>query len=232
MRSRWIAFALAGAVLLVLGAALGRRSGAEDAAPTRVVTVTAPAEASGRRTAAPVEQEGSGIRLTQQRTRLGAVSAATTYVGALDGSVILDPASVRRTVAAMASARGRDGLVRAYGQAAAQLREQLGVGTAPEPVVLVRSAPVGYRVDEFTPRSATISVWRVGIVGSGATVEPQQSWRTETASLVWEKGAWKVASLRSEPGPTPPLGASALPSSAGELFASVPAFQEFTRAFP
>lgn len=111
-----------------------------------------------------------------------------------------------------------------------QVREQLALGTTPEPVVIVRAAPVGYRVEQFTRDAATISVWRVGIVGSGATVEPQQSWRTETVSLVWERGAWKIAALRSSPGPTPPLATAA--ASESELFASIPRFEEFGAAVP
>jgi hypothetical protein len=71
----------------------------------------------------------------------------------------------------------------------------------------------------------------VGIVGSGATVEPQQSWRTERVDLVWERGGWKVASFSSTPGPTPPLSGSTA-TSAGDLFSAVPDFQEFSHAGP
>jgi hypothetical protein len=74
-------------------------------------------------------------------------------------------------------------------------------------------------------------IWRVGIVGSGATVQPQQSWRTETVSLVRESGDWKVAAFASEPGPTPPLTAPA-PSTVGDLFTSIPRFEEFSRSEP
>ena len=120
---------------------------------------------------------------------------------------------MRRRLTEITSSEAREGLVRAYVAAAEQARTQLGVGTAPEPVVILRASPVGYRVDRFTPAAATVAIWRVGIVGSGATAEPQQSWRTETVSLVWEKKTWKVAALRSEPGPTPPLPTSAATST-------------------
>ena len=53
-------------------------------------------------------------------------------------------------------------------------------------MIVLRSVPVGYRVERFSPKAATIAVWYVGIVGSGATVQPQQSWRTQVVSLVWE----------------------------------------------
>ena len=67
--------------------------------------------------------------------------------------------------------------------------------------------------------------------GPAFTLEPQQSWRTETVSLKWERGGWKVLWFESTPGPTPPLD-SATRSSPAELFAAVPQFSEFTRALP
>jgi hypothetical protein len=159
------------------------------------------------------------------------VTAASRYVSALDGPALLDATRVRRLVRAIASAQARDQLLAAYGQVASQARERLGVDTVPAPVVFVRAVPVGYRVDAFTRDAATVAIWRVGIVGSGATVQPQQSWRTEIVSLVWEDGRWKVRSFASEPGPTPPIVASA-PSTAAELFTSIPRFTEFARVNP
>ena len=114
-------------------------------------------------------------------------------------------------------------------------RPRRASGSASEPPrnrsLILRAVPVGYRIDRFTRDAATVSLWRVGIVGSGATVEPQQSWRTETVSLVWERGGWKVASFRSSPGPTPPLAPSAA-TPASELFATVPEFEELKHARP
>ena len=96
----------------------------------------------------------------------------------------------------------------------------------PRPVIVLRAVPVGYRVEQYSPVEATIAVWYVGIVGSGATVQPQQSWRTQTVTLVWEDGGWKVSSFASSAGPTPPL-ATTETEAPGELFAAIPRFQEF-----
>lgn len=164
-------------------------------------------------------------------TRQGAVAAASAYVSALGGAALLSPTRVRSVVRAIASSSVRDRLAAAYVQAAAQAREQLGVGTIPAPVVILRAAPVGYRVESFRARAATIAIWRVGVVGSGAGAEPEQSWRTDRVSLLWEHGEWKVASLASEPGPTPPLAAAA-ESTPAELFASIQRFEEFSRVGP
>lgn len=232
MRGRWLPLVLVAILLLAVGVAIGRRTGTSgsEARPTVTVTVSA-AEAgtgsSAEESASTPNPQPSGFA----RTPEGAVAAATAYVAALGGPAILDPAAVRTTITAIASAGSRDDLVRAYELAAAQARERLGVGTSSDPVVVLRTAPVGYRVDGFHRRAATVSIWRVGIVGSGATVEPRQSWRTETVSLVWEDGTWKVDAVRSSPGPTPPLaGPAATPPA--ELFAAIPRFEEFTRELP
>jgi hypothetical protein len=224
---RWLAFGLVALLLFAIGIAIGRRGGSpgtEVAPPTTVTVAAAGAETAGESgETVPMPGSSSGYA----RTREGAVAAAADYLAALNGRVILDPAVVRRTLAAISAADAREGLARAYAAAATQLRQQLGIGTVPEPVVVVRAAPVGYRVAGYAPDAATVSIWRVGVVSSGATVEPQQSWRTETVALVWEGGTWKIASLRSAPGPTPPLAGA--PTPPAQLFASVPEFEEFGR---
>jgi hypothetical protein len=218
VRRRWLALGLAAVLLVALGVAIGRRStepGQPEARPA--VTVTVPA----------LEQEthaAGDVRIPE-----GAASAATDYLAALGGPAILDPAAVRRTLTAFASAGSRDDLVRAYEAAAAGAREQLGVGTDTDTAVVLRTVSVGYRIDGFHRGAATVSIWRVGIVGSGA-VAPRQSWRTETLSLVWEDGAWKVDAVRSTPGPTPPLAGTA--TTPAELFAAIPRFEEFTGELP
>jgi hypothetical protein len=120
----------------------------------------------------------------------------------------------------------------AFAEAGAQTRAKLGAETEPAPVIVLRSVPVGYRIERFSTNSATVAVWYVGIVGSGATVEPQQSWRTQVVSLVFEDGRWRVSSFQSSAGPTPPLSTAEAPAAPGELFASIPRFQEFTSAQP
>lgn len=218
-RRRLVA-AAAAVALLAIGIAIGSRVAAprENIVSQATVTVTSSSPAPPKPPTGP--------------TRAGAVTAAATYVSELDGSVLLDSARLRAVVDRIASARARPGLVAAYEQAAAQARGRLGLGTVPAPVVILRAAPVGYRVDSYGARSATVSVWRVGVIGSGATVDPQQSWATETVSLVWEKGGWKVSGFSSSPGPTPPLPGSVAPTSRGDLFRTVQGFEEFTSATP
>ena len=222
---RWAARGLAGVCLVVLGVVLGSRLAGPDAA--RTVTVAVPAAGTSTNPAGRPTARKDGFA----RTVRGAAAAAAASVSKLDGTALLDRVRLRALVSSLASAGAQARLTAAYDRAAVDARARLGLDSAPSPVVFVRAIPIGYRVDRFNTRAATVSVWRVGIVGSGATVAPQQSWRTVIVSLVWEQAGWKVAGFASEPGPTPPLGATAA-SSATDLFASIPRFKEFSSANP
>ena len=218
-RRRWALLALAAAALVALGVGIGSRIAAPKSA---AVTTTAPG--SSPAPSEPVQQS--------VRTEEGAVAAASRAVSLLDGPALLDSARLRKLVERLAASHARDALASAYAQGAADARARLGADTVPAPVVILRSALVGYRLVSFNPSAATVAVWRVGVVGSGATIQPQQSWRTETVSLVWEHGDWKVVSFASAAGPTPPLPAAATASTAGDLFTEIPRFREFSRALP
>ena len=231
MRRRWLMLALAALLLLALGVTIGRRTaepGQPRARSAETITVTAPSSnGSEPESEEPQASHTSGYA----RTAEGAVAAASAHLTALAGPALVDPAAVRATLTAIASADSRDALARAYELAASQAREQLGVETSSDPDLLLRTVSVGYRVDGFQPDVATVSIWRLGIVGSGTTVAPQQSWRTEIVSLVWEDDTWKLDAVRSSPGPTPPLaGPGTTPPT--ELIAVIPAFEPFARERP
>jgi hypothetical protein len=228
VRRRWLLFALAALFGFALGLVLGRKTAEPEALAPLTVTVTAPESDD----AAPESEEPQAPETDGwTRTPEGAVAAARAYLTALAGPAIVDPAAARATLTAIASANSRDTLVRAYELAASQTREQLGIDSSSDPAHLLRTASVGYRIEGFHPDAATVSIWRLGIVGSGTAVAPRQSWRTETVSLVWEEGAWKLDALRSSPGPTPPLsGPGATPPA--ELAAALPTFEPFTDEHP
>jgi hypothetical protein len=222
---RVFAWASAALALVAIGIAIGSRiaspGGTAVPGATQTIAVTTTnAASSPPPSPSPVP------------TRAGAVTAAARSITAFDGGVLLDPKRLRSVVARIASTESRAELTTAFEEASVQTRTKLGAGTAPAPVIVLRSVPVGYRIEQFSSSAATVAVWYVGIVGSGATVQPQQSWRTQVVSLVWENGAWKVNSFRSSGGPTPPLSTAEVPGSASELFATVPRFQEFAHAEP
>jgi hypothetical protein len=221
-RRHWILRGVAAVVLVAVGIAIGSRIATSRGTTT---TVVGP---SPRAAPPPVPTKTT----RSNRTVAGAAAAAAASVELLDGPALLDSIRIRRLVDRLAAAKARNGLARAYEEGAAQARARLAADSVPAPVVILRAALVGYRIDSFTPSAATVAIWRVGIVGSGASVLPQQSWRTETVSLVWERGAWKVAAFASSPGPTPPLPTVAGTTPAGDLFTEIPRFREFSHALP
>jgi hypothetical protein len=223
---RWALLGLGALALVLLGVAVGSRLASPG---ERVVTQTVSAsETSPPSGSAP---PAAPDRFAQfPRTREGATAAATAYVSALSGQALLDRDRLRGIVERIASGRARTELVSAYATAASETRRRLGVDASPTASVFLRVAPVGFRVAAFTENDASVLVWRVGIVASGATVQPQQVWTTETVGLVWEDDTWKATDLRSAPGPTPPLSASASP--AGDLFSAIPTYQEFRGVQP
>lgn len=214
---------LGAVALLAIGVAIGSRIGSPRDASAPLPA--AAADTSGDRVPARRQE-----RVRTERTRSGAVAAAERSITAFDGNVLLRPTLLQAVVSKIASRSARPQLLAAFAQASAQTRAKLGADTVPRPVIVLRSVPVGHRVDAFSADGATVSVWYVGIVGSGATVQPQQSWRTQTVSLVWENGAWKVRSFDASPGPTPPLSSTEATTPPGEMFTAVASFAELRDA--
>src|SRR5262249_13629902 len=154
---------LAGVVVVfVVGTVIGTRL-APSAAPSRQVvteraaTVTGATHALGRRPPA-----------ASAHTRAGAVASAARSITAFDGDVLLEPSRLPVVVARIASSASRARLIDAFAEASSQTRTTLGADTVPRPVIVLRAAPVGYRVESYSPVTAKIAVWYVGIVGSGA----------------------------------------------------------------
>jgi len=211
-----VAFALTLTAGIVIGTRLG-----STGAPSRQVVIERGAPGTGADQAL-----GRRAPAASAHTRAGAVASAARSITAFGGNVLLEPSRLRALVARIASNASRTRLIDAFAEASSQTRTKLGADTVPRPVIVLRAAPVGYRVERYSSGTATIAVWYVGVVGSGATVQPQQSWRTETVELVWERAAWKVDSFASTVGPTPALTASDSEPS-GELFTTIPSFREF-----
>lgn len=223
---RVLVYLVAGVVVLGIGIAIGSRitTRNQTAPPTTKTTTQSATPRSVTETPSPTARS--------VHTAAGAAVAAAGSITAFDGNVLLNPQQLRTVVERIAAPSARTDLTREFEQASVQTRSELGVGVAPRPVVVLRSAPVGYRVETYSPTTAQVAVWYVGIVGSGATVTPQQSWRTQIVSLIWTNGAWKVTAFQSSPGPTPPLANNAQAEVPGDLFATIPTFQEFSGVQP
>lgn len=226
--NRWMVAVAAIAVAFGLGVAAGVFAfGGATRTTVRSgggLTVVVPARTSGP---GPARTQ-RGVPVGFARTREGAVAAATQYVTLLSGDVILNKQRVRSVLSVIVAPSALGALEQAYEQGVDLARRRLGLGGTSKPTVVLRSGALGYHVDHYGNGMAAVSVWSVGLAGSSATVAPAQSWSTTLVTLSWTHGDWKLESLETTPGPTPSLAGS--PSSAPQLFDSIPRLEDYAHA--
>jgi hypothetical protein len=114
------------------------------------------------------------------------------------------------TVPALLNRRAFEAAVSRYAapEAASRIRATFGAADprllaafAERPRIL-RGAPIGYRVERFTPQRASVAVWTVAVAATrrfGVRV----AWRTLTIDLVWTAGGWMVSGGAGRNGPVP-----------------------------
>lgn len=235
-RYAWLigAIAVAGALGVVLGLHLVHR-------PVRIVEVPR-AQATSSPSAAPPTTTHSlgdsgpssvvaGVPFGYAHSPDGAASAAANYLGALAGPELLDPPAYDALLRRMTTAEGYAELKQQADAGRPQALQNLGVGGSPAPQLIVRSAPLGYRIDAYSPDQAIVSIWSVGVVGSSTTRPPDASWSTTTITLDWA-GDWRMGGYRTTSGPVPPDSASQVPSLPTDLFAASPEFRGFAYVHP
>lgn len=150
-------------------------------------------------------------------TKRAAVVVATAFLTSIDLDVLLDEQRRNRVVDHFAAPESRMALRRLY----AAERRRVGSSYRERPR-FVRAALAGYRVDELTPKSASISIWAATIGGSGSFA-PTAGWSTTTVVLAWDADRWRVTSVHDEAGPSPEWPISTLASEGG-------GFEEYTHA--
>jgi hypothetical protein len=207
-RRRPLPLVVAAVLVLLIGVVLGRLllspDGAERDTPRRVVEVP--------RSPSP---NVDGPPASPERTPSGAARAAARALSALADPRLLTDRNLRRAVVSdIAPADYRAELAPLFDRTYRYLADTLG----PDEVVL-RMTPVGYRVEAFSPRRATVAVWQVTLLGS-AERDPIAAWATSRAELVWSAGRWRVERFGADtPGPTPAVTAPASSTAPAEFVA-------------
>jgi hypothetical protein len=103
---------------------------------------------------------------------------------------------------------------RTYGYLAATLGQPARRGDA-----VLQMTPLGYRVEAFSGRRATVAIWQLTLLATPERA-PIAAWSTSRAELVWSGGRWRVERFGVDaPGPTPSVTAPATPTAAGEFVA-------------
>ncbi|HEY6887327.1 MAG TPA: hypothetical protein VI300_06090 [Solirubrobacter sp.] len=95
------------------------------------------------------------------------------------------------------AAPGAEARIRAaFGKGAEEVRRLIGE------TGILRAVPMGYRVDSFSARAASVSVWMVALAG-GSRLEPTAQWRVLTLDLAWTSTGWRVTDGSGGGGPSP-----------------------------
>jgi hypothetical protein len=250
-----VAMGLLAVVLFLGGLVVGRASMTRDqpaaVAPATTAAVPAappasapPAAATGGTAAATgaatsrvgPRQVVNGVGVGYAHSRQGAVAAAANYTRVLSSALILDTARRRQAIDTLAAPEARARLQRTFDQAVASIRQGLGV-TGPagkDAQVLLRTTPVGWRVEDYGGGTAKVAIWVTSVGGSIGTapdssVPVREGWGTTTVTLRWAGGDWKQVASTTVDGPVP-IADVAPPTAAPQLVDHASEFKEFTYA--
>ncbi|MBY5161474.1 hypothetical protein [Salsipaludibacter albus] len=215
-------------VAVAVGVAIGRVTGDPGGPPAPAdgptLTRTAPSGPGPTRTV-------DGVPVGYTRTRAGAIAAAANYAVVLDSPAVLDAARVGPALDQIATDVARADLREQFARAAALIEERLNLDTdqLESSDIAMRSAPLGYRVVEHTPDTATIAVWGTSVFAAAGRQAVGPAWGTTEVGLHWEAGDWRVASLETTSGPVPPEAGSEM---GGVVASQINRFEPFWQIPP
>lgn len=180
----------------------------------------------GPAAAAPAASGGAPAGIGATHTRAGALVAAENDLVAYSSSAVFSPRAraallksilVPSRIPAVAARWARDA-------PALTARFNLSPSGAPPAgeVFVDRTVPFGAHLVSYTPTTARVSVWAVGMVGlAGASsrVPVTAGWVTSTITLDWTPLGWRWAGATQVSGPTP-IAAPLAPSGAASIAAA------------
>lgn len=152
--------------------------------------------ASGETTRPPAHAREGGAKPVLEPTKRDAVRTASSFLSAMTLETLLDARRRQSVVAVYAEPSARPALEQLYE------REQARVATSyRRPPRVARAALLGYRLDGFSQRAATVSVWAASIGGSGSYA-PTAGWSTIIVDLAWTESGWRITGVDENPGPS------------------------------
>jgi len=227
-------------VLLIAAIAFANRGGTsndDSASPGTKNPGTAgsaPTAATGTK---PVQGKNGTIASGFAQDEQGAQSAAANYSVALVSAEILKPDQRTEIVRRIFTSDKADELKVRFDQAYdKEFLDKIGLdaeGNAAAGLTYVsRTAPVGTKVTEYSPATATVEVWCTGVFGTAgvsSTNPVSNDWFTMTLKLRWADEDWKVESFAQKDGPAP-VNTDRTASNADEIAKAVEEFGGFTYA--
>jgi hypothetical protein len=208
-------------LLFALGLAAGRIS-----APGQSGTdARRPASSLSPLPGAPSPPTGA-TRPLAAHTREGAARSAARALSSLaDPRLIASRRARRVAVAAFARPAYRAQLDPLFDRTYDYLGRTLG-SVARRDIVLAMT-PLGYRVEAYSGRRATVAVWQVTLLAASKR-PPIAAWSTSRAELAWSRGSWRVERFGTDvPGPVPSVTAPATTEAPGDFVAAAQGFSPF-----
>lgn len=200
---------LLGMVLLLVGHKSNPSAGTQTTTGTTGSGTTSSGGSGGSQssTDGPAPSTQDGVPVGYAHTQGGAISAAVNFEMARStSSYFTDTAARDQVLSVIMAPQSLASEVTADGQATASVLSNLGLSQGQTSSLMVRSAPMGTKVDSYASGLATVEVWMAGVVGvtdHSSSLTPTASWDTYTYTLTWVNGDWKAVSISAVNGPTP-----------------------------
>lgn len=201
---------LLGMVLLLIGHKnTSATAGGQNATGATGSGTSSSGSSSGSQssTGAAAPSTEDGVPVGYAHTQSGAVSAAVNFEMARSTAAYFTDSAAREAVLSVIMApQSLASEITTDGQATASVLSNLGLSQGQTSSLLVRSAPMGTKVDSYADNLATVEVWMAGVVGvtdNSSSLTPTASWDTYTYTLTWVNGDWKAVSISAANGPTP-----------------------------
>ena len=209
-------------LLFALGLAVGRLS-----APGRGGTRAEPSASSLSPTSsAPSPPVGATLALAAHTREGAARSAARALSSLADPRLVASRQARRAAIAAFAPPAYRAELDPLFDHTYDYLAGIIGTSARRGEVVL-RMTPLGYRVEAYSARRASIAVWQVTLLATPERA-PIAAWSTSRAELIWSGGRWRVERFGTDtPGPVPSLTAPTATAAPADFVAAAQGFSPF-----
>jgi hypothetical protein len=168
-----------------------------------------PASASSG--AAPVgpTDRRDGVPVGWRHDAAGAAAAATGYVGAIGVVTAAGPLERRDVIATFTTSSFAPALTARTDSQVDDLLFELGAAGRSAVDLTWAEYPLAEHPDGPVGDRTRVEVWSVSVIAVTGGSVARQVWHTDTLTLVWQDGDWKVDAWASTPGPTPGLGSEA-----------------------
>jgi hypothetical protein len=185
-------------------------TGQSSTAATAPAVVSSVPVQSGSRSATIA---GLTIPIGYPDTTAGAESAAANYASAYGSSQMVVPTQRDQILSVISDPAITSSLETSYDGVYAQVDRAMGLSSDGTPPTgesyMAREVPIGVSVGSESSAKAVIAVWAVtfaGVAGSSSSYPVTQNWTTDTITLNWADGDWKMDSVSSVDGPSPNQG--------------------------